>query len=89
MVRVTMIQTWDGKMFQSEKEAESHEQDLIAEELEEIISKILQLDCTHRAKVAGILQAVGPKREHLRSCVRTLHAYLEAPKLEDEDDNSF
>ena len=37
MVRVTMIQTWDGKMFQSEKEAESHEQDLIAEELEEIL----------------------------------------------------
>ena len=89
MERVAMLRTWDGKLFTSEAEAESHEQDLIAEELEEILSKILQLDCTHRAKVAGILQAVGPKREHLRSCIRTLHSYLESPKMDGDDSEGF
>ena len=89
MERVAMLKTWDGKLFTSEAEARSHEEDLIAEELEEIVSKILQLDCTHRAKVAGILQAVGQKRDQLRSCIRTLHSYLEAPKMEEEESEGF
>ena len=87
MKRVTKYEAIDGKLFDSWDDAKRYENDLIAEELEEIIAHITCLDCSHRVKVNGILAAIGPKKAQLKACIEKLHTYLSIPDLKDEDDD--
>ena len=76
MVRVESFMAFDGTLHKDETDCLNHERDKLAEELEELFSKVMHLEVRHSAKVAGILRAVEEDRAGLKRVVKQLHEYL-------------
>lgn len=76
MRKVECYVTFDGKHFDDFDKAKSHDEDLIAEEIEDFVSHLLKLDCSHRSKVNGIIRAISVEKGHLKRIVDKLYEYL-------------
>ena len=76
MKTIEAYQSADGLIYTDEDKARAHEDDLIGQELDELLHRIMCIDPGHRAMYNGLLSALKKKKE-LLTCLRRIVAVLE------------
>ena len=81
-MQIAAYKTADGRVFEDESDAEKHEVDLVGEELDGLVSHVLNLDVSQSQKFKAILTAI-KERKALKASILTLHKYLTFDDYED------
>jgi hypothetical protein len=76
MKTIEAYQSADGLIHTDEDKARAHDDDLIGQELDELLHRIMCIDPGHRAMCNGVLSALKKKKE-LLTCLRRMVAVIE------------
>ena len=86
MRRISLLQTFDGKMFDDERKASAHEEDKLGEELDGLL-KLYDLKMgTYTDIKRGLLQLLPRKRELRQSCEAILRILDSIENVCDEEE---
>jgi len=75
MKEIEAYQCSDGAIFEDEKKAQAHEDDLLGQELDGLL-RLFQLDITRNQEFSGILSAM-KRRKELMPAIRAILNILE------------
>lgn len=76
MKTIEAYQSADGLIHTDEDKARAHDDDLIGQELDELLHRIMCMDQGHIAVYKGVVSALRKKKE-LLTCLRSIVAVLE------------
>lgn len=76
MKKIEAYQSADGRIFTDERQAIAADDDVIGQEFDELIYRIMCMDPGHSATVKGIMSALKKKNE-LLVCLRRIVSVLE------------
>ena len=76
MRQITAFKSANGRIFTEEKEAIAADEDMIGQELDELIHRVMCLDPGHSAMFKGVTSALKKKKE-LRNCIARILSVLD------------
>lgn len=81
MKTIEAYQAADGTIFTDESKATARDEDIIGQELDELIHRIMCMDPGRRVMYNGVLSAL-KKKPQMLACLRRIVAVLEHGEIE-------
>lgn len=82
IIEMRCFKTFDGRLFEDEKQAKAHADDILGEELDGLL-KMFHLDITRTQEYKALL-ALMKNRDGLQNTIARLHAILSYDHGDDE-----